>query len=813
MASDQQSKHKPGPLKQQNKAHKHGQHRTKGELQKSFKGRVDVKGISKKNKQLDRQQRRHQAKQLRKNKRNEVIEQKRQLGTDHAPPHVIALFTLSPLCNCEEAIENIVNSDDTIESFVKNNIRTIVSTKHRQRFTVICPPMGDLFSILDAAKVADSFLFLLPASGELDEFSKRCLTCLIAHGLPSSIHAIQGLKHVPMKKQNDTKKSLSKQLEKWFPEIRLQPIDSGQEAGVILRLLANQKQKRILYRERRPYLLADQMENIVEDSVVEDGKCTLKISGYVRGKALNVNQLVHLPGAGEFQMAEIGISKDPYSLKKRRVAEDSIEMEEEEKVVIKCDPSKQASLITEAEVDPMESEQTWPTEDELREADEAAALLEKDEVFGGEKQLKKKPPKGMSEYQAAWIVDEDEEDDDINSDDDDDDDDSMCSEDGEMDAACSDEEDCIDDSISQEDGYDTQSVSATTIAHDDENYDKHVHFDMEEEQRELEKYRLEHENNMFPDEVDTPQHIPACERFQRYRGLKSFRTSPWDPKENLPLDYARIFQFQDFNRAKRRVMKEYAKKVPEEDAAQVGSYVTIHVSNVPKVFLENWKPSQPLSVFGLLPNEQKMSVMHYTVKRHASFDAPVKAKERLIFHVGYRRFSSSTLFSQHTTGNKFKAERFLPHDGVTVATVYAPIFFPPSPVLVFTEDHQLIATGTVLNSNPDRVVVKKIVLSGHPFKIHKKSSVVRYMFFNRDDILWFKPVELFTKYGRRGNIKVPLGTHGHMKCVFDGQLKAQDTVCMNLFKRVFPKWTYDPCVSIPTTITFEDSTESTDVNM
>ena len=35
-----------------------------------------------------------------------------------------------------------------------------------------------------------------------------------------------------------------------------------------------------------------------------------------------------------------------------------------------------------------------------------------------------------------------------------------------------------------------------------------------------------------------------------------------------------------------------------------------------------------------------------------------------------------------------------------------------------------------------------------------------------------------------------------MKCVFDGQLKAQDTVCMNLFKRLFPKWTYDPNLDI-----------------
>lgn len=39
MAADVQQAHRPGALKQQNKSHKHGKHKSKGQLDKETKGK------------------------------------------------------------------------------------------------------------------------------------------------------------------------------------------------------------------------------------------------------------------------------------------------------------------------------------------------------------------------------------------------------------------------------------------------------------------------------------------------------------------------------------------------------------------------------------------------------------------------------------------------------------------------------------------------------------------------------------------------------------------------------------------------------
>lgn len=125
---------------------------------------------------------------------------------------------------------------------------------------------------------------------------------------------------------------------------------------------------------------------------------TLEVSGYLRGMPLSVNGLVHIPGFGDYQLSRIDAPGDPWPLEKAR-AKDTPEDDaslDTGRILEVADPKRQESLESENTPDPMEAEQTWPTDEEMAQAD----ALQK-------RKLVKLVPKGTSEYQAAWIPDED----------------------------------------------------------------------------------------------------------------------------------------------------------------------------------------------------------------------------------------------------------------------------------------------------------------------------------------------------------------------------------------------------------------------
>jgi pre-rRNA-processing protein TSR1 len=268
------------------------------------------------------------------------------------------------------------------------------------------------------------------------------------------------------------------------------------------------------------------------------------------------------------------------------------------------------------------------------------------------------------------------------------------------------------------------------------------------------------EDKEFPDEVDTPVDTPARVRFQKYRGLKSMRTSPWDPYENLPVDYQKISQFKNLMASRMRARAEGGMGV------QPGKYVTVWL-RVPMAFAEKALAEaaaagaggadasgeigyQPLVIGGLLKYENKMAMMHYNVTRVRDDGDVIKSKDTLVLMCGMRRFEIRPIFSEAKgSSDKHKLLRFLPAKAATMASCYAPVTWGPAPVLILKKQRSgvmtLVAAGRVAAPDANRIALKRIVLTALPYKIKKRKATVRFMFFNPDDIRWFKPVELWTK--------------------------------------------------------------------
>ena len=193
----------------------------------------------------------------------------------------------------------------------------------------------------------------------------------------------------------------------------------------------------------------------------------------------------------------------------------------------------------------------------------------------------------------------------------------------------------------------------------------------------------------------------------------------------------------------------------------------------------------------------------------SNVEEPLKSKEELVIQCGPRRVVVNPIFSagDNTPNNVHKFDRYLHPGRSAMATWIGPLTFGSVPVLVFKnkqnqdpevldttadgevqiDNLELIGTGTVATPDQSRVVAKRAILTGHPFKIHKKVVTIRYMFFNSEDVNWFKALQLWTKRGRSGFIKESLGTHGYFKATFDNKINAQDSIGISLYKRVFPR--------------------------
>ena len=276
----------------------------------------------------------------------------------------------------------------------------------------------------------------------------------------------------------------------------------------------------------------------------------------------------------------------------------------------------------------------------------------------------------------------------------------------------------------------------------------------------------------------------ARERLAKYRGLKSLRTSHWETDEDRPYEpecWRRLLEISDYKGAKARMLREAL-----VGGVQPGTRVHVHLRNVPLSLQAKHNPARTLCLFSLLRHEHKRTVLNYAITLSNDYEEPIRSKEELILQCGPRRLRINPLFSQagNTPNDVHKFDRYLHPGRSAVATFIGPLTWGSVPALFFKREFagdedeegddvamdasekpeasvQLVASGTTLAPSSSRVIAKRVILTGHPYKIHKRVVTVRYMFFNSEDVHWFKALQLWTKRGRSGYIKESLGTHGY----------------------------------------------------
>ncbi|KZV73500.1 DUF663-domain-containing protein [Peniophora sp. CONT] len=715
--------------------------------------------------------RKNHARQAQNAKRSALVSATRVFAGVDGAPRIVAIIPLAKDVDVRDVSRGLAGAVGEDGEGSENGIGKVRADRFKTSLQFIHVPYGQFYAALDAAKAADYVVLALSPETEVDEWGDTLLRTLQSQGLPTPCAVIPpSFSTSDAKTRSGVLKSLLSFTQYFAPDVaRVYDLGVGADALGALRVLAEGKPKDVRWREGRVWVLGEEVRWDEEEEAV-------KVTGVVRGAGLSANRLVHIPNFGDFQIAKIESAPLP-----RSTARKTAEAMDVEPTTLAQPDSDADSLVSSNDPDDMSNEQTWPTEEEMAGtgASQNGDGDMPDASNGTTPKTVRRIPKGMSEYQAAWILDDDE--------DGDEDGESVDGkgEGGEDGWVDEDEEEMVDMPV-EDDVESRRSVMFQDL-------------DEDEEERQLENWknrdREEQDDTQFPDEIDTPRDIPARQRFARYRGLRSMRTSPWDPYESLPRDYARIFQFEDYKRSERAVRRR-----AEADVGAVipGTRVTVTIK-APREAAEV-KSGAPFVLFGLHEHEHKKTVLNFTVLRNTEYDGSVRSKDELILCIGPRRLLVKPIYSQHTRGgargpnNVHKFERYLRHGTTTVASIYAPIVYGNQPITLLRaspslpQSPSLVASGTFKDSDPTRIIAKRILLSGHPFKVHRKTATVRYMFFNADDVLYYKPIQLTTKMGRTGHIKESLGTHGYFKAHFDGGVSQMDTVLMSLYKRVFPRW-------------------------
>ncbi|EOD43613.1 putative ribosome biogenesis protein [Neofusicoccum parvum UCRNP2] len=211
---------------------------------------------------------------------------------------------------------------------------------------------------------------------------------------------------------------------------------------------------------------------------------------------------------------------------------------------------------------------------------------------------------------------------------------------------------------------------------------------------------------------------------------------------------------------------------------KAGTYARIVLENVPYEFAAHFNPRSPIIIGGLTPTEERFGYLQVRIKRHRWHKKILKTNDPLIFSLGWRRFQSLPIYSisDSRVRNRF----------CCVQT-----FSNKNP------GFRIAATGVVLNVDESFEIVKKLKLTGHPYKIFKNTAFVKDMFGTSLEIAKFEGASIKTVSGIRGQIKKALSKpEGCFRATFEDKVLMSDIVFLRAWFPIKPHRFYNPVTNL-----------------
>ncbi|CCG83369.1 Ribosome biogenesis protein BMS1 homolog [Taphrina deformans PYCC 5710] len=372
---------------------------------------------------------------------------------------------------------------------------------------------------------------------------------------------------------------------------------------------------------------------------------------------------------------------------------------------------------------------------------------------------------------------------------------------------------CIPRADAREDGEPVQDEQAAVANETAENADEEVYGDFEDleddSDHDLETQVVEKPENQVVDFVaeraaNEKRKAELRARFEE----EDDRGSNGDENEK-----GEDMDWHDQQKAKIAKQLELNKTVFEEmdpdtraavEGYRPGSYVRLEIPGVPCEFVENFDGRFPVVVGGLLSSEQRFGFVQVRIKKHRWHKKILKTNDPLIFSIGWRRFQSLPIYSVSDNRTRNRLLKYTPEHMHCFATFYGPLTAPNTGFCAFrsvanseSNAFRISATGTVLDITQSSDIVKKLKLTGTPYKIFKNTAFIKDMFTSSLEIAKFEGANVRTVSGIRGQVKKALRKpEGHFRATFEDKVLMSDIVFLRAWYPIKPRKYYNPVTSL-----------------